>query len=465
MSEPSLTEPQPPDRAVSDWQLSKVFLDRADAGRRLAGVVRDRLRPAPDEVVVVGLSRGGVPVAREVARALDAPLDVMVVRKLGVPFQPELAMGAVAEDGGRYVDQGIVAAAGVTAEELAVAEQRERLEVGVRALRYRGRRRPLPLSGRVAVLIDDGLATGATIMAACRTARTRGAREVVVAVPVSPSETLRKVAAEADEVLAVQVPRDFLSVGQWYRNFEQVTDEDVARCLAEPATARASSGSHAAPVPGSYPVQVSERLVTVQIDGIRLHGDLTLPAAATGLVVVADGGGEGRRDWHNRRLASKLTRVGLATALFDLLTAPERSWSVNRLDVELLAERLVMLTQRVRADFPWIAYYGTGPGAAAILRVAARPDAELAALVARNGRLDLVTPWLAQVRAPTLLLVDHGDGGSLRRNKEGMAHLQCPNKLTVLPEPPAPGETGRLDTAAEHATAWILNHGLAAGAA
>jgi putative phosphoribosyl transferase len=211
-----------------------VFDDRVDAGRRLA----TRLRHLRDEpAVVLALPRGGVPVAAEVARALGAPLDVIVVRKLGVPYQPELGMGAVGEDGVRVINPEVVRVADVTAAELATAEARERAEVARRAWRYRGRRPRTALSGRVAVIVDDGIATGSTARAACQIARALGAARVVLAVPVAPPGWQERIGRDADEMISVVTPTPFYGIGQFYADFSQTTDDEVIACLERAARA------------------------------------------------------------------------------------------------------------------------------------------------------------------------------------------------------------------------------------
>lgn len=205
-----------------------MFTDRTDAGRRLAARLTHL---AGEDVVVVGLPRGGVPVAAEVARALDAPLDVIVVRKLGVPLQPELAMGAIGEGGVRVLDEEIIDRAHVSPDELAGIEEREAAVLADRSARLRDGRAPVPLDGRVVVVVDDGIATGSTARAACQVARAAGARRVVLAVPVAPAEWTDRLRDAADELVAVSAPREFSSLSQFYDDFTQTTDDEVVAHL------------------------------------------------------------------------------------------------------------------------------------------------------------------------------------------------------------------------------------------
>jgi putative phosphoribosyl transferase len=204
------------------------FRDRLDAGRRLAHALQHCRH---DDVVVLALPRGGVPVAAEVARALGAPLDVIVVRKVGVPFQPELAMGAVGEDGARVVNEDVVRGAGVTEAQLARVEQQERAELERRVARFRGSRRRVPLAGRTVIVVDDGIATGSTAQAACQVVRAAGASKVVLAVPVAPRPLIEELRRVADDVVAVVAPAHFQAVGQWYDDFSQTTDDQVVALL------------------------------------------------------------------------------------------------------------------------------------------------------------------------------------------------------------------------------------------
>jgi putative phosphoribosyl transferase len=204
------------------------FVDRVDAGRRLA----EQLRHLRDEdFVILGLPRGGVPVAFEVAQALRTPLDVIVVRKLGVPFQPELGMGAIGEADVLIMNQHVARTARVTKAEITEVEQRERAELERRARRFRGDRPRLTLAGRTAVVVDDGIATGSTARAACQVARAQGAARVVLAVPVCSPDTIKSLRDEVDEMVCLATPRRFYAVGQWYADFRQTSDTEVVDLL------------------------------------------------------------------------------------------------------------------------------------------------------------------------------------------------------------------------------------------
>jgi putative phosphoribosyl transferase len=224
---------------AADWlSRNEAFRDRFDAGRELAGKLEGY---RGTDAVVLGLARGGVPVAFEVARALELPLDVFVVRKLGFPTQPELAIGAVASGGTRVLNEEV--AREVDDESLERIAAREEAELQRRERAYRDGSEAAEVAGRTGILVDDGLATGASMLAAVRALRAREARAVVVAVPVAPAETCEALAAEADEVVCARTPSPFFSVGSWYENFEQTSDEEVERLLrVDSPTADAGSG-------------------------------------------------------------------------------------------------------------------------------------------------------------------------------------------------------------------------------
>jgi len=206
-----------------------LFRDRADAGARLAERLA-HLR-GQDALVVLGLPRGGVPVAAVVAESLGAPLDVVVVRKLGAPQHPEYAVGAIGE-GVRVVDEDAMTAMGVSVQEAERVEKREREELARRVERFRGERPRLDLRGTVALIVDDGIATGATATAACQVVRALGASRVIVAVPVAPPDWEGRLRGVADELVAVETPSPYFAVGQWYDRFDQTSDDEVTELLA-----------------------------------------------------------------------------------------------------------------------------------------------------------------------------------------------------------------------------------------
>jgi putative phosphoribosyl transferase len=211
-----------------------MFCDRVDAGRHLADVVRGAGIDGGGHVVL-GLPRGGVPVAEEVRRALGAPLDVIVVRKLGVPFQPELAMGAIGEDGVRVENEGVVESIPLSAHDVDAVEQAERVELERRARLYRGDRRRLDLHGRGVVIVDDGIATGSSARAACQVARALGASRLVLAVPVAPKAAFASLDDVCDALLCVATPEPFHAVGEWYDDFGPTTDDEVIEVLRRSA--------------------------------------------------------------------------------------------------------------------------------------------------------------------------------------------------------------------------------------
>jgi putative phosphoribosyl transferase len=212
------------------------FADRRDAGRRLA----ERLLPLTDEEpVVVALPRGGVPVAEEVARGLGAPLEILAVRKLGAPHNPEYGIGAIAEDGTRVFDPEALAVLGIDNATLGAIVARESEELRRRVIAYRGDRPPLDLAGRTVIVVDDGVATGVTDTAALRSVRSRGPRWLLLAVPVGPPESIARLRGEADEVVCLLAPAHLYGVGQWYHDFSQVSDDEVIAALSASSDAAA----------------------------------------------------------------------------------------------------------------------------------------------------------------------------------------------------------------------------------
>jgi putative phosphoribosyl transferase len=435
-----------------------MFRNRVEAGRQLA---EHLLHLKDQDVVVLGLPRGGVPVAHQVALALDAPLDVIVVRKLGVPYQPELAMGAIGEEGVRIIDPHIVSMAGVSAEELAEVERVERAELDRRARLFRGGHPREPLQGRVAVIVDDGIATGSTARAAAQVARELGAARVVVASPVAPGEVRARLGGDADEVIVVETPEPFYAIGQFYLDFSQTADEEVTAILAR-AGPTVEAGSVPPPMSADDPPPIDQD-VSVAVGGADLGGHLTVPDGSTGTVLFAHGSGSSRHSPRNRHVAEALNRAGLGTLLFDLLTPAEESDRTNVFDIGLLARRLVEGTGWLTRLETWppqpIGYFGASTGAAAALWAASELGEDVSAVVSRGGRPDLAMQHLAEVRSPTLLIVGGLDTVVLDLNRAAQAAMSCENRLDVVPGASHLfEEPGALDRVASLARDWFVTH-------
>lgn len=424
-----------------------VFRDRQDAGRRLAELLATH---SGEHAVVLALPRGGVPVAAEVARALGAPLDVIVVRKLGVPFHPEYAMGAIGEGGVRIIDGDVIRATRVTDEQLARVDTIEREELARRAQRYRGDRPPVPLVGRTAIVVDDGMATGSTALAAAQVARRLGAAEVVLAVPVASSQAVAELRRHVDEVVSVHTPDDFRAVGQWYDDFSETSDDEVVALLAE-----FGSG------PGVQ--QEIDREVEIHDGAVTVAGHLTLPPRPTGVVLFAHGSGSSRHSPRNRSVALALNRAGLGTLLLDLLTPEEERDRANVFDIGLLARRLLAGTRWVSDDPSTkdleVGYFGASTGGGAALWAAAESARPVAAVVSRGGRPDLAGSRLPSVRAATLLIVGGLDTEVLELNRRAASQLNCEHRIDVVA---GAGhlfeEPGALEQVAELAADWFVRH-------
>ncbi len=398
--------------------------------------------------MVLGIPRGGVPVAAEVARQLHAPLDVIVVRKLGVPRQPELALGAVGEDRIRVLNDDVIRHASISADDVQALSEREWREVERRANEYRGVRQRESLVDRTALIVDDGVATGATARAACQIASEHGAHRVVLAVPVAPLGWTRAFHDVADECICLETPSGFLAVGAHYQDFRATSDEEVMECLAAaPATA----------------TPVRARTLSVPVAGASLAGVITVPPNARGLIVFVHGSGSSHRSVRNRFVAERLADAGLATALVDLLTEAEDGDRELVFDIDFLTHRLLALTswlqQQAELGSLRLGFFGASTGAAAALSAAAVLGEAVAVVVSRGGRPDLALPVLPEVKAPTLLIVGGADTTVLGLNRQALAQLDCPAELLVVPGATHLfAEPGALEAVAAAATDWFLGH-------
>ena len=425
-----------------------AFRDRTHAGRLLA----ERLeRYRAMKPMVLGLARGGVPVAAEVARALDADLDLVVARKLGAPGNPEYAIGAIAEGGAVFVRREAVAETGMSEGSVAALAELEATELARRVRIYRGGR-PMPdLAGRTVIVVDDGVATGATARAAARSARVRGASHVVLAAPVIAAGSVAELRVDYDDVVAVDFPGAFIAVGRWYERFDQVSDDQVLECLRQATHAGQTSveipfGSSRSG-PGSVPA------------------DLVVPPGAKGLVIFVHGSGSSRRSPRNVLVAGELQRAGLATLLFDLLTpeeaADDRTTERFRFDLPLLTSRASAAARWASHHPPTrglgIGLFGASTGAAAALAVAADSPELIAAVVSRGGRPELVPATvLTRIHAKVLLIVGSRDEEVVRLNRSVLRHIPSAQLAVVPGATHLFEEPGALEHVARLAAGWFV---------
>jgi putative phosphoribosyl transferase len=437
-----------------------LFKDRREAGVRLADQLMKYKGRNP---IVLALPRGGVVVGYEVASALEAPLDVIVVRKLGAPGRPELGVGAVAPGGIWVINEQLVRLLDLTEDDIAEIAAAEEKEMERRLRRYRGTARMPDLRGRTVILVDDGLATGATAQAAIEFIRRQAPRRLVFAAPVCAPDTAEALRAEVGDLVCTEMPSDFMAVGVWYRNFEQVSDEEVVMLLERARRERSRAQSK-----GAASSKKEELLrVLIPVGMAALEGELGIPEGAHGLVLFAHGSGSGRKSPRNRFVAESLRNAGLATLLIDLLTRDEEEADLQtgafRFDIGLLSGRLLDATDWLSqspetANFS-IGYFGASTGAAAALVAAAQRQSHVGAVVSRGGRPDLAGEALTFVRAPTLLIVGGKDTEVIQLNQEAFNQLNVEKRLEIIPGATHLfEEPGALEEVARLAADWFVGH-------
>jgi putative phosphoribosyl transferase len=441
-----------------------LYADRAAGGRAVATALRSTAGLCrQDDVVVLGLPRGGIPVARAVADALGAPLDAIVARKLGVPGLTEVAFGAIAEGRREIVEDSVRWYLGIPRRVVAPVLEREQRELDRRVRLYRAGAALPPLRGRTVVLVDDGLASGATLRAAALALRRERPACVVAAVPVASALHCDDVRATVDELVAVATPDPFETVSAWYGDFAAVSDAEVLRLLGRSVALplqseadRDTPNEKEVAIPLGSPGAATED---------AMAGDLGLPnAAPAGLVILVHGGGSSRNSYRNRYLAGRLRLAGWATLRIDLLLEQERAQDDidgdARFDIPRIASRLARATEWAASErvpgAERLVLFGASTGAAAALAVAAmRPDL-VCGVASRGGRVDLAGSALPAVRAPVLMVVGGADTETLRLTRGSAGLLPGPAYLTVVPgaghtfeEPGAIGAVG------EHVVRWL----------
>jgi len=457
--------------------MSRPFANRAEAGRVLAEKLA--AYAGRTDVIVLGLPRGGVPVAYEVARALGAPLDVFLVRKLGVPGQEELAMGAIASGDVVVINDEVVEALKISPQTVRAEVDSERQELVRRGVIYRGGRPPLDVQGKTVILIDDGLATGSTMRAAVVALRRQEPARIVVAVPIGASSTRDEFQTIADECICAVAPEHFRAVGLWYDDFAQTDDIEVCDLLtrvagteqrpkSHPAGLVEKRGTYRAPArrdagEGTRQRLVTEREVTIAAGDRRVRGSLKLPHAATAVIVFAHGSGSGRLSPRNQYVAQILQEAGLGTLLVDLLEEREADDRAKVFDIALLAGRLRSaadwLASQPETEGLRLGFFGASTGAGAALLAAAQAPQSVGAIVSRGGRPDLARDVLPRVTAPTRLIVGGNDEVVIELNRQAFDLLVCPRQLDIVPGASHLfKEPGALEEVARLAEEWFLRY-------
>jgi putative phosphoribosyl transferase len=432
------------------------FIDRLEAGVILASHLH-QFANNPN-VIILALPRGGVPVAYEVARALSAPLDLMVVRKLGLPGHEELAIGAIASGGAVFFNQRLLNQVHLDESSLQSIIDREKKELLRREHVYRGQR-PFPeLKDKDVILVDDGIATGSTMMAAIKAIRHQQPHSIIVAAPVAARNTCEEMASLVDKIICPLQPEHFYAVGLWYDNFPQTSDDEVIELLKK-------LQSDAESIRYKFSINTPHN-VRIPTNQTNLDGILYIPEGARGLVLFVHGSGSSRLSIRNQFVAKVLNQAKLSTLLFDLLTPDEDEIDSRtgelRFNINFLASRLIDVTQWCLQQHQLrhlpIGYFGASTGGGAALVAAAQKPDWVQAIVSRGGRPDLAGESLAYVQAPTLLIVGGEDDAVIDMNQQALTKLTCKTAMEIVPGATHLfEEPGTLEKVAELAKYWFLN--------
>lgn len=439
------------------------FTDRKQAGHEL-GIALLRQHPdwrSAEDTVVVALPRGGVPVAAEVARALELPLRLLIVRKIGMPDNPELAAGAIADPDVIWWNEDLIRNLGADPTRLELAVRRERKELDRRVKLLAPASDIQSIKNKTVILVDDGIATGATLRAAILASEKAGALRIHVAAPVAARGSIQEITRELGrrmplgEIIALETPDDFASVGERFEDFPQISDQNVLDIIREPL---------APPLR-----KLHGRITLGPPAGGELHTVLEWPDAPRALVVFAHGSLSGSQSPRNLKVAQAFQSAGHATFLFDLLNEEEFAHRARVFDIPFLTRRLLLgaeyaqalLKKHLPRNAPPVplVLYGASTGAAAAINAARRLEDETLAVISRGGRPDLAdASALKHGRTPALLLVGGLDSGVIELNRDAaqkMKHarpceLEIIDGATHLFE-----EYGKLEEVASKATHFI----------
>ncbi len=424
-----------------------IFNDRKHAGQLLGEKLLSYKTHNP---IILCLPRGGVAVGVEIATLLSASLEVLIVRKIGAPFQSELAVGALCEDDVPIWNEHILSRTGLKPDDLSDTISKESKKIKHQIQTFRGGRKFSEITNKVVIVVDDGLATGATASAAVRYLKKKGAAKIILAVPVAASSSARQLRGKVDELVILEERTDLTSVGQWYKDFSEVTDEQVVSLLAKDQNKNDFKNF----------IQDLE----IPVGQITLGGDLATFSSMKALIIFAHGSGSSRKSQRNQMVASQLNKAGFGTLLFDLLTDEEAKNRKNVFDIDFLSQRLASVTRWIRQqpDLKVIqmGYFGASTGAAAALQAASTlsESDSVYAIVSRGGRPDLAGQALDFVSIPTLLLVGSKDDDVLELNQHAQRLLKN-SKLSIIPGATHLfEEPGTLDEVSKQAIQWFKDH-------
>jgi len=414
-----------------------IFKDRSEAGQALGKKLNSM--GIGKDAYVFALPRGGVPVAWEVADRLRVPMDILLVKKIPHPSQEELAVGAISESGNIFWDEKIIEWLGLSKKALLNKAKDIHREIKEKLQKWRPGRVGLDVADKTAIIVDDGLATGATMKAAAQLLRNQGAAKIIVAAPVGPEESTEALKGFADEVIVLKQPVPFFSVGQWYEDFTQVSDEQVKEIL-------------------SHGILEDFESVVIPQGKVNVRGQLIIPQQPKALIIFAHGSGSNRKSPRQQKVSSSLNKLGFATLLFDLLTEEEAKNRRKVFDIRLLTERLLgatawAVTVEELKDLP-IGYFGASTGAAAALSAAAQ-EPRVKSVVSRGGRPDLSVAKLMSVHQPVLLIVGGADTDVLELNQKAQAELPNSEISVVLGAGHLFEEKGALDQVIELSSSWF----------
>ena len=424
-----------------------MFRDRHQAAMALVETLQNYPLDKTN-TVVVGLPRGGVPIASVIAQKLELPLEVICVKKIGYPGNTELAIGATTEAGDVVINSNIKKMANLREDEIEELVEKYTLMAKAKAKRFRKNRPQLNLKNRDVVIVDDGIATGATVEAAIKFLKRIKVNEIIIATPLASKDSVSRLSIQVDKLIALETPSPFISVGRWYRSFEQVNDLEVEKTLE--LSNQMSKNSY----------QVS---VTLNCDGQCLDGKLVKVEDEKAWIVFVHGSGSSHLSPRNNWVASELNKASFSTLLFDLLSPQEDLDYAKRFDIKLLSERLVLaLKWLIHSDHfspsTPIGLFGASTGAAAALVAAAKYQDELPiySIVSRGGRPDLAEfQSLQEIMLPTLLIVGAKDYPVIEYNRKAYKQIYNSKMQLVTNATHLFDEPGTLEKVAKLTIKWF----------